>query len=550
MRVSDRPGKGFNKKLFCLYQATSDDLMVWCWFDVLILSMNYGLNMTQISLVFSVSFWVALAMKFPGNLLAKKIKAGRSVLLSSVLFLSAALFLTFGGTLPFAIIGQSIYLIAASFQEMSTVIVKQAAEKDPAHVDYMRIMSASGAVFSVISLIAAVFMTRLYDLNKNLPMYICVGFCISSCIMAFFVSRYYSEDMEEIKENKDIRREVLPGLKIRSFDRTTISCLFLSVLFMVIFTVAGDNLKIVIENDLSSMADNSRTVFIFSMILLGSRGVKILSNLLIYYRRNRRLNSGKDFSLVVVLVVMIGVLAFSSRWGTGRLAVILAVAAFMIRVLAFDPFRFSIYDFMLKRMKDDKMVDVIFAQSAGNAVFTALFSTISTILLGRYGMQSVMLMLLIVSIVFATGYCIARRHLIRTNGSRKYLKWKRSEIESSDDLINAAAVIMMHYGIVTDPSFTPRDLAGKISSVEDIDSADSSIRFNGFCDYNEETLKDLFFAGHPCAVKAAVCEDGPEYWVPVMYLDEDGGVVWNPYSKERFTAQFYRISKIASFTVS
>ena len=53
----------FNKKVFSLYQATSDDLMFWCWFDVLILSMNYGLNMKQISLVFSVSFWVALAAK-------------------------------------------------------------------------------------------------------------------------------------------------------------------------------------------------------------------------------------------------------------------------------------------------------------------------------------------------------------------------------------------------------------------------------------------------------------------------------------------------------
>ena len=118
----------FNKTLFCLYQSTSDDLMFWCWFDVLILSMNYGFDMTQISLLFSVAFWVALAVKAPANALAKKLGAARCVLLSAAMFLSAALLLTFGSTLVVAIIGQSIYLVAGSFQEMATVIAKKAAE--------------------------------------------------------------------------------------------------------------------------------------------------------------------------------------------------------------------------------------------------------------------------------------------------------------------------------------------------------------------------------------------------------------------------------------
>ena len=106
----------FNKTLFCLYQSTSDDLMFWCWFDVLILSMNYGFSMTQISLLFSVSFWAALAMKMPANALAKKLGAARCVLLSAALFLSAALLLTFGSTFAAAVVGQSIYLAAGSFQ--------------------------------------------------------------------------------------------------------------------------------------------------------------------------------------------------------------------------------------------------------------------------------------------------------------------------------------------------------------------------------------------------------------------------------------------------
>ena len=536
----------FNKELFCLYQSTSDDLMFWCWFDVLILSLNYGFGMTQISLLFTVSFWVALVLRLPASFMAKKLGAGRSVLLSAALFLTAALILTFGSTLFVAIVGQSIYLLAGSFQEMSTVIAKNAAEKDPAHVDYMKLMSVTGIIFSAVSLIAAMCMSRLYEIDANLPMYICIGFCVNSLVLAFFVSRY---DTDGTEDDRKIRREVLPGVKIRSFDKTTLSCLFLSILFMVIFKVSGDNLKILIENDLAAATDKNRTVFFFSMVLLGSRLVKIISNLLLYVSRSKKLNQEKGFSFVAVGVVLIGVLAVLSRLWAGYSAILLAVFAFQLRVFLFDPFRFTIYDFMLKRLKNDKMIEVLFVQSTGSDVFTAAFSTVSTLLLKWSGMHSVMWMLFIISIVFATGYFLFRRNLIRANGNRSYLKWKEKELGSLDGLTVAAAALLVHYGIVQDSSFTPQMLAEKAASVENITAASCNIAFDGYYDYHEETIKGLFESGHPCAIRAVIRKGGPDRWLPVLYLDDDGGVVWNPYSEERFLAQLYQIYEICSFTV-
>ena len=546
MEKAASPKAGFNKTIFCLYQATSDDLMVWCWFDVLILSLNFGLNMTQISLVFSVSLMAALLMKIPANRLVKRLKPGKSVLLSAFLFLAAALLLTFGRTLAMAILGQSLYLIAMTFQEMSTVIAKNAARRDPAGVDYMRIMSAAGTIHSVISLIAAVFMTKLYDINANLPMYICLGFCLSSCVLAWFVSRFDGNGGEETEET---RREVLPGAKKRSYDKTTLSCLILSVLFMVIFSVSGDNLKILIEDGLSAVADKSRTVFLFSMLLLVSRLVKIGSNLLLYVCRKKNIRHERLFFVIILGGVLIPVMGFMTRWETGYQAVLLASAAFLTRVLVFDPFRFSIYDYMLKRLKEEKMVDVLFVHSTGSDIFTAVFSLASTVLLSLYGMQAVMKMLLILSLIFGAAYLILRRNLIRVSGNRRFLKWKPSDIEGTDDLLVAAAALLMHYGIVEDPFFTPKRLAEKISSAEDINTANSQMRFDGSYDYNEETLKDLFDAGHPCAVRAVISGDGKAFWLPVLYLDDDGGIVWNPYSKERFLAQFDQISGISCFTI-
>jgi len=546
MSKTDSRKRRFNKTLFCLYQSTSDDLMFWCWFDVLILSMNYGFDMTQISLLFAVSFWVALAMKAPANALAKRLGAARCVLLSAALFLSAALLLTFGSTLVVAIIGQSIYLVAGSFQEMATVIAKKAAERDPAHVDYMKLMSMTGVIFSVISLIAAVSMSWLYGIDKNLPMYICIGFCLNSCVLAYFISKY---DEEDTKEHQRTRREALPGMKIRHFDRTTLSCLFLSVLFMVIFYVSGDYLKIMIESDLSAVTDSGRTVFLFSMILLVSRIVKIASNLLIYVGRNIKIGQERVISFVVIGVLLISAIGVLSKRGSGYYGIIMAASAFLIRVIVFDPFRFSIYDFMLKRLKEDKMIDVLFVQSTGSEISRAVFSTIATVLVTYYGIDSVMMMLLIISLIFAAGYVIIRRHLVRAGGNRKFLRWKKTEIDTADSLTVAVAALLMHYGVVEDTSYTPRKLAEKLVSVEDIDAVDPDIQFDGFYEYREETLKKLFYAGHPCAIRTVIKEGEQARWLPVMYLDDDGGVIWDPYSGERFLAELYQIREICCFTI-
>ena len=537
----------FNKTLFCLYQSTSDDLMFWCWFDVLILSMNYGFDMTQISLLFSVAFWVALAVKAPANALAKKLGAARCVLLSAAMFLLAALLLTFGCTFAVAVVGQSIYLAAGSFQEMATVIAKKAAERDPANVDYMQLMSTTGVIFSVISLIAAMSMSRLYEMNKNLPMYICIGFCLNSCVLAYFISRY---DEEDTKESLSTRREVLPGTKMRSFDKTTLSCLFLSILFMVIFYVSGDYLKIMIENDLSTVTDSGRTVFLFSMILLVSRIIKIVSNLLLYAGRNIKIGQERVIFLVVIGVVLISAFGVLSKWGSGYYGILISVSAFLIRVMVFDPFRFSIYDFMLKRLKEDKMIDVLFVQSTGSEISRAVFSTISTVLLKYYGMHSVMLMLLIISLIFAAGYVIIRRHLVRANGNRKFLRWKKTEIDAADSLTVAVAALLMHYSVVEDTAYTPKKLAEKLTSVEEIDAVDHEVQFGGFYEYQEETLKKLFYAGHPCAIRTVIKEGEQDRWLPVMYLDDDGGVIWNPYSGESFLAELYKIEEICCFTIN
>ena len=65
----------FPNALFCIYQAVSDDMIFWAMFDVLFLTMNKGFTMVQVSLLFTISYWVAIALQVPSYYLSRKIKA-------------------------------------------------------------------------------------------------------------------------------------------------------------------------------------------------------------------------------------------------------------------------------------------------------------------------------------------------------------------------------------------------------------------------------------------------------------------------------------------
>ena len=101
-----------------------------------------------------------------------------------------------------------------------------------------------------------------------------------------------------------------------------------------------------------------------------------------------------------------------------------------------------------------------------------------------------------------------------------------------------------------------KNSADYIGQTEQIQSEDSeiielskSITLGINDDYDEDTLKRLFYEGHPCMIRAAADSGEPARWLPVMYMDDDGGVVWNPYSEEHFLVQFSGISRICCFTI-
>jgi hypothetical protein len=195
------------------------------------------------------------------------------------------------------------------------------------------------------------------------------------------------------------------------------------------------------------------------------------------------------------------------------------------------------------------MINVLFVNSIGTDLFTTLFSTLITILLGYMGMDGVAVMLLVISILFVSMFLFIKNNLIRTRGNKSYRAWKEDELSDSDEMA-AATVLLMHYGIINDKNYTPMDLQKDVAEIKNISNVYPEISFEGYHAYDEELLKTLFVSGHPCAIKARAHEDDNYHWLALLYMDDDGGVVWNPYSEAQFLVQFDSIIELSDYTVT
>ena len=526
-------------KLFGIYQSISDDLVFWCIFDVLILSLVKGFTAVEISIVFTVSYWASMLLHAPSYYLSRKIRPGGSIILGAILFFTSAVLITFGQSLPVIIVGQCLYRIAASFQKMSLVILKNAVDATNQNDKYLKVMAAANSVYSVISFATAVSMSFLFQINHNLPMYICIGISMVSLFLSLIISRY--DDKKEL-----ISTDFLPGRKDPMLDKTTIFCLVLSVLGIVIFTLAENNLRILLEKELSDLFGVEKEVFLFAAVMIGSRAAKLLGNTISYFTRNDNISRRKVFTAIVVMTISIPFIGLLSAVRIGLAPVVFAGTGILIKAMIYDSYKVYLSYFMMARLKKKKMVMVLYIDSLATNLFNSLFSSIVTLIITFHGVYGVMIFLAVLSTGLLACFILFQKYLVREYTVHGYRSWKQEEYSGVDSLLISAAVLMNQYNI---SESTPVSIAKLTDSVETVDVVSRRFHFEGYYPYSEEKLYELYQKGHPCAICVKTGVNREPHWLPVLFLDQDGGIVWNFGSYDIFINQFPEITEICSFVI-
>ena len=543
--MEKQTGTVFPNKLFCFYQAIANDMIFWAMFDVLILTTCKGFTMVQVSLIFTVAYWASIVMQIPSYYLSRKIGAGGSVILGAFMFLAAALMITFGGTVFIVAVGQSVSLIAGAFQKMSSVILKDATSRSGRKEDYAKIMSAANVIYSVITIFAALSFNTLFRLNENVPMYICTFFCVLACILSVYVSRFASPGSEEVSQ------DILPGRKVYSFDKTTAICLILSVLGMMIFFLSEDNLKILLEHDLSSEFTKDMVVTVFSGVIIATRVVKLAGNFLNYIAGKRSQVNLKSFFLIISTIATIGIMAFASFFTKGWPQIALVGLAIFAKAAVYDAFTVHMLDFMLNRLKKENMMMVLYIRNLAVGLSSALASTMATAIIAAWDIFGVVILICVLITIMVATAVVFRSSIIRMSvGRASFHKWGKKDMDLADDLTVAAAVLMDQYRIVRTKGFTPNVLAGSISDIKEAGKVYKGLGIHDRHPYSEEKLMELYIQGHPCAILVRNDDMDSAKWMPVIFLDDDGGMVWNSFSDEMFINEFDNIEEIISFEIS
>lgn len=198
-------------------------------------------------------------------------KVCNALVWSAILFLAAAVLITFGPTLPFVIAGQCLYVIAPAFYDVMDILIKELCRRDTKGKDYVQSSSLASTLYSVITLLAALYMSPLMAVNPYLPMYICITVRVFSLVLAIGIDAL-AKDIVGLDERHK------PLLKGRYFDQSTVSYLFMAACFGAFCSLAISYLKLLVQDNMAAVFSGSFVATAYSICIIATRVAKILGN--------------------------------------------------------------------------------------------------------------------------------------------------------------------------------------------------------------------------------------------------------------------------------
>lgn len=499
-----------------IFKGTSDDLLFWVLIDTLFLTEVKGFTATEVSLVFAVSFWVALLFKPLGYRLIRRMKVGRSLICSAVMFLASAVLITWGPSLPLVIAGQCLYEVAPDFYDVLDILLKELCSRDAKGMDYVKSSSRASTLYSVITFGSALSIGPLMSVNPYLPMIICIAVRIFSLILVMVI---YAGITDVVKSDQSQR----VFLKGRFFDRSTSCYLLMAALFGAFCSLSISYLKLLLQDNLDVMFDATMVVTVYSYCIIATRVVKILGNTVTGASNVQ----GSKYASLALRLAVIGILAATCGLagavltGTPVVAVAMTTVGLLCVYFVFDPMS-DVQSFLtIQNLNAEQSLAAIYARGLFRELISAIFSTLMTVVLATGSYLGVMVLLIMVSLaVLFFGLRGRRFYNMR---SWDYMKgWSVEAIENCDTLMASAAALMLHYGAVQTYEFDPAILQARVGDVEHIGSRYRFFGYAGRRPYTFEGVYRSFSNGEPSAVFG--CRNGEYMWYPVWYVDEEDGV--------------------------
>lgn len=340
--------------MYPLYDGLSKDLLFYIAIDTLFLSVAKGFSAFQISFLGVVPTFICILMQ---PILLKSVKKLGNVNASRVgtfkLLLSAIL-KTFGTTFLVISIAQVLYDGAFVFKSMESISLRNNLEYQNNSPAYMRIRGASNTIYATATFIIAIVAGPLFNISPYLPMYLCITFCLITCILSFSFYEVKINNLQDKTEKKDENKKRKKGKMSRIIFMGLIS----NTIFLNVVVVGQQDSKLFIQYQLTDWYGIAKTATYLSLIVASSRLVRIILNMAFnrYYMKFKN-----QVPIVLSIILAIGFLSII----LGAVLPLHNIIKVLLMALGFDliiPMRdtFIIYmeDLMLKNTEKIEQQEV------------------------------------------------------------------------------------------------------------------------------------------------------------------------------------------------
>lgn len=264
-----------SNKMYPLYDGLSKDLLFYIAIDTLFLSVAKGFSAFQISFLGVVPTFICILMQ---PILLKSVKKLGNVNASRVgtfMLLLSAILKTFGATFLVISIAQVLYDEAFVFKSMESISLRNNLEYQNNSPAYMRIRGASNTIYATATFIIAIVAGPLFNISPYLPMYLCITFCLITCILSFSFYEVKINNLQDKTEKKDKNKKNKKG----KMSRIILMGLISNTIFLNVVVVGQQDSKLFIQYQLTDWYGITKTATYLSLIVASSRLVRIILNM-------------------------------------------------------------------------------------------------------------------------------------------------------------------------------------------------------------------------------------------------------------------------------
>ena len=343
-----------SNKMYPLYDGLSKDLLFYIAIDTLFLSVAKGFSAFQISFLGVVPTFICILMQ---PILLKSVKKLGNVNASRVgtfMLLLSAILKTFGTTFLVISIAQVLYDGAFVFKSMESISLRNNLEYQNNSPAYMRIRGASNTIYATATFIIAIVAGPLFNISPYLPMYLCITFCLITCILSFSFYEVKINNLQDETEKKDENKKRKKG----KMSRIILMGLISNTIFLNVVVVGQQDSKLFIQYQLTDWYGIAKTAMYLSLIVASSRLVRIILNIAFnrYYIKFKN-----QVPIILSIILAIGFLSII----LGAVLPLHNIIKVLLMALGFDliiPMRdtFIIYmeDLMLKNTEKIEQQEV------------------------------------------------------------------------------------------------------------------------------------------------------------------------------------------------